>query len=100
MRDNILRIQGYKVVSTLSLKEAEAIFASSKFDLVLVDVEGDGWLPLAEKFCADIKEMDSEQKIAFICNYRVSKDSDCPDEIIHSDFNPEGMLQGVREMLS
>jgi CheY-like chemotaxis protein len=100
LRDSILQLHGYEVVSTGSLKEAEAIFIQTKFDLVLVDVEGDGWLPLAEKFCADIKGENPDQKIAFICNYRVSKDSSCPDEIIHSDFSPEAMVQGVKEMLS
>ena len=99
LRDSILRLQGYEVVSTLSLTEAETLYAGSKFDLVLVDVEGDGRVPYAEKLCEDIKEKDPEQKIAFVCNYRVSKESDCPDEIIRSDFNPEAMVKGVKELL-
>jgi DNA-binding NarL/FixJ family response regulator len=100
LRDNILQLKGYEVVSTLSVKEAVEIFGRSKFDLVLVDVEGDGWIPLAEKLCEDVREKDPQQKIAFVCNYRVSKDSSCPDEIIHSDFDPEAMVQGVREALA
>lgn len=99
LRDRILTLQGYSVVSTLSIAEAEEIFAKSRFDLVLVDVEGDGRIAAAEKFCADTKHQDPEQKIAFICNYRVGKESDCPDEIIHSEFNPEAMVQGVKEIL-
>jgi DNA-binding NtrC family response regulator len=100
LRDSILRLHGYDVVSTLSLADAEDLFAKSKFDLVLVDVEGDGRIPIAEKLCEDIKKKDPEQKVAFVCNYRVAKESDCPDEIIRSDFNPEAMVKGVREMLS
>jgi DNA-binding NtrC family response regulator len=99
LRDRILTLQGYRVVSTFSITEAEELFAKSRFDLVIVDVEGDGRIPQAEKFCEDIKQQDPEQKIAFICNYRVSRVSDCPDEIIRSDFNPEAMVQGVREIL-
>jgi len=99
LRDRILTLQGYRVESTLSISEAEELFAKSRFDLVLVDVEGDGRVPQAEKLCEDIKRQDPEQKIAFICNYRVSKLSDCPDEIIRSDFNPEAMVQGVKEIL-
>jgi CheY-like chemotaxis protein len=99
LRDSILRLQGYDVVSTLSPIEAEVLFTKSKFDLVLVDVEGDDRIPQAEKFCEDIKKKDPEQKIAFVCNYRVAKESDCPDEIIHSDFNPEEMVKGVKEIL-
>jgi DNA-binding NarL/FixJ family response regulator len=100
LRDNILQLKGYEVVSSLSVKEAVKIFEQSKFDLVLVDVEGDGWIPLAEKLCEDVREKDPHQKIAFICNYRVSKESSCPDEIIHSDFDPEAMVQGVQEALA
>jgi DNA-binding NtrC family response regulator len=99
LRDNILRLKGYEVVSTLSTIEAKDLFVQDAFDLVLVDVEGDGWIPLAEKLCEELKHKAPEQKIAFICNYRVSKDSSCPDEIIHSDFNPEAMVQGVRDII-
>jgi DNA-binding NtrC family response regulator len=99
LRDRILTLQGYSVVSTLSITEAEEIFAKSRFDLVLVDVEGDGRVSAAEKLCEDVKKKDREQKIAFICNYRVGKESDCPDEIIHSDFNPDVMVQSVKEIL-
>jgi DNA-binding NtrC family response regulator len=99
LRDKILKLQGYSVISTISISEAEDIYARSRFDLILVDVEGDGRIPAAEKLCEDIKHKDPDQKIAFICNYRVSKESDCPDEIIRSEFNPEAMVQGVKEIL-
>jgi DNA-binding NtrC family response regulator len=99
LRDRILTLQGYNVVSTLSILEAEDSFAKSRFDLVLIDVEGDGRIPAAERLCEDIKKQDPEQKVAFICKYRVGRESDCPDEIIHSEFNPEAMVQGVKEIL-
>lgn len=99
LRDSILRLQGYEVVSTLSLIEAESLYTGAKFDLVLIDVEGDGRIPQAEKLCEDIKKIDPDQKIAFVCNYRVSKESDCPDEIIRSEFNPQAMVDGVKELL-
>lgn len=99
LRDSILRMQGYEVVSTLSIIEGEDMCAGKTFDLILVDVEGDGRVPQAEKLCEEVKHRHPEQKIAFVCNYRVSKESSCPDEIIHSDFNPEAMVQGVKELL-
>ncbi len=99
LRDRILNLHGYGVVSTLSVAEAEDLYAKSRFDLVLVDVEGDGRIPQAEKLCEDIRQKDPEQKIAFICNYRVSKISDCPDEIIRSEFNPDAMIEGVKDLL-
>jgi len=99
LRDRILILHGYSVVSTLSVTEAEDLYAKSRFDLVLVDVEGDRRIPQAEKLCEDIRLKDPEQKVAFICNYRVSKISDCPDEIIRSEFNPDAMIQGVKDLL-
>ena len=99
LRDRILTLHGYSVISTLSVTEAEDLYAKSRFDLVLVDVEGDGRIPQAEKLCEDIRHKDPEQKIAFICNYRVSKISDCPDEIIRSEFNPDAMIEGVKDLL-
>jgi CheY-like chemotaxis protein len=99
LRDEILRLQGYRVTSTLSIPDAEALFAQGAFDLVLVDVEGDGRIPAAEKLCEDIRKIKHDQKIAFVCNYRVSKYSDCPDEIIHSEFNPQALVEGVKDAL-
>jgi len=99
LRDRILTLHGYSVVSTLSVTEAEDLYSKSRFDLVLVDVEGDGRIPQAEKLCEDIRHKDPEQKIAFVCNYRVSKISDCPDEIIRSEFNPDAMIDGVKDLL-
>jgi len=100
LRDRILKLEGYDVVSTLTINEAEELFAKSRFDLVVVDVDGDGRIPQAEKLCDDIKRKDPEQKIAFVCNYRISKESSCPDEIIHSEFNPLALIQGVKELLA
>jgi DNA-binding NtrC family response regulator len=100
LRDEILRLQGYHVTSTLSIEEAEALYKQSSFDLVIVDVEGDGRIPLAEKLCDDIRKMNPDQKIAFICNYRVSKTSDCPNEIIHSEFNPKALVEGIKDALA
>jgi len=99
LRDRIFSVHGYHVTSTLSISEAEELFAKSNFDLVLIDVDGDGRIPQAEKFCQEIKHLKPDQKIAFICNYRVSRYSTCPDEIIHSEFNPEALIEGVKEAL-
>lgn len=99
LRDRILKLEGFDVVSTLTIAEAEAVFAKSRFDLVMVDVDGDGRIHQAEKLCADIKSKDPQQKIAFVCNYRISQESSCPDEIIHSEFNPQALIQGVKELL-
>lgn len=99
LRDRILSLHGYQVISTLSMSEAKDVFAGSRFDLVLIDVEGDNRIPEAEQFCEDIRHKQPDQKIAFVCNYRVSKYSDCPTEIIHSEFNPDALVAGVKEVL-
>jgi DNA-binding response OmpR family regulator len=99
LRDRILSLHGYQVISTLSMSEAKDFFIGSRFDLVLIDVEGDNRIPEAEKLCEEIRHKQPDQKIAFVCNYRVSHDSDCPTEIIHSEFNPAALVEGVREVL-
>ncbi len=100
LRDRILRLHGFEVFSTLSLEEAPLMFQRQPFDLVLVDVEGQGRVPQAERLCEEIRELRPEQKVAFVCNYQVSIDSDCPDEIIEAEFNPEAFVAGVLKMLA
>ena len=99
LRDRILRLQGFEVISTPSLEDALELFQARPFDLVLVDVEGQGRVPLAERLCEEIRELQPEQKVGFICNYLVSIKSDCPDEIIEAEFNPAGFVEGVVRML-
>jgi CheY-like chemotaxis protein len=99
LRDRILRLHGFEVYSTLSLEEAPELFQRQPFDLVLVDVEGQGRVPQAERLCAEIRELHPRQAIAFVCNYLVSIDSDCPDDIIEVEFNPEAFVEGVKRML-
>ncbi len=99
LRDRILRLHGFEVVSTLSLKETPVIFQRQPFDLVLVDVEGQGRVPQAEQLCAEIRELHPGQKVAFVCNYQVSIESNCPDDIIEAEFNPEAFVEGVMKVL-
>ncbi len=99
LRDRILRLHGFEVYSTLSLEEAPELFQRLPFDLVLVDVEGQGRVPQAERLCAEIRELHPGQKVAFVCNYLVSIESDCPDDIIEAEFNPEAFVEGVKRML-
>jgi len=99
LRDDILKLQGYDVVSTTSLAEGPGLFAERPFDLVLVDVEGQGRVPDAEALCAEIRTLHPGQKVAFVCNYLVSIESDCPDDIIQAQFNPQAFIEGVARML-
>jgi hypothetical protein len=72
---------------------------SREYSLVLIDVEGDGRVPAAEKLCEQVKTHRPGQKVAFVCNHRVAIESDCPDEIIRSEFNPKALIDGVKAML-
>lgn len=100
LRDRILRLEGYHVFSTFSLTEAGRLAVESSFNLVLIDVEGEDNVPAAEKLCSDIKEAVPDQKIAYICNHHVSILTECPDEVIHAEFNPRIMVEGVRHILN
>jgi DNA-binding response OmpR family regulator len=99
LRDQILRLQGYEVVSTLSLDEALTLFRGREYSLVLIDVEGEGRIPHAEELCVAIKHDVPGQKVAFVCNHRVAIHSSCPNDVIRSEFNPLALVQGVKDVL-
>jgi len=99
LRDQIFRLHGYEVDSTVSLEEGLKLALAREYSLVIIDVEGDGRIPAAEAVCSKIKTHHPDQEIAFICNYRVSVLTDCPDDIIRSEFNPQAMIDGVKAIL-
>ena len=97
LRDQILRISGFHVDSTLSHTEGLSLFWARHYDLVLIDVEGETGIPNAEHMCSEIKTAQPGQLIAFVCNWRVAIQTDCPDEIIRSEFDPQAFADGVRD---
>jgi DNA-binding response OmpR family regulator len=100
LRDDILRIHGFEVESTLWLSQALEMVQKKKFDLVLIDVEGPNRIAEAELLCDSIRKAIPDQLIAYVCNHRISSDSDCPDEIIRAEFNPEFLVQSVRQLIA
>jgi DNA-binding response OmpR family regulator len=100
LRDQILRISGYRVVSTLSVSEALAMFDSRPYDLILIDVEGEHGIPEAEHLCSVVKTARSDQLVAFVCNWRVAILTDCPDEIVRTEFDPSAFVAGVKKALT
>lgn len=102
LRDQILRVSGYQVDSTLSTEDALTKFAGGKnsYALVLVDVEGERGIPEAEHLCSEIKTADPAQPVAFVCNWRVAIMTDCPDEIVRTEFDPAAFVKGVRDILA
>ena len=99
LRDQILRISGFDVDSTLRTKDALQMFAAKPYDLVLIDVEGEEGIHAAETLCSEIKTAQQEQLVAFVCNWRVAILTDCPDEIVRTEFNPAAFVDGVRNLL-
>jgi DNA-binding response OmpR family regulator len=100
LRDQILRISGYRVDSTLSGAEGLVLFQSRSYDLILVDVEGEHGISEAEHLCSLIKTARSEQLVAFVCNWRVAILTDCPDEIVRTEFDPAAFVAGVKKILA
>lgn len=96
LRDQILRISGFDVESTLSTTEGLKMFWAKQYDLVLIDVEGVSGIPDAEHFCSEIKTAQPGQTVAFVCNWRVAIETDCPDEILRTEFDPAAFVDGVR----
>jgi DNA-binding response OmpR family regulator len=99
LRDEILRQSGYDVDSTVHISEAMTLFRQRTYRLVLIDVEGENRVALAESLCDSIRSENPDQKVAFLCNDRVAITSDCPDEVIRAEFNPKAMIQGVKAIL-
>jgi DNA-binding NtrC family response regulator len=99
LRDEILRMHGFEVESSVYSRQAIREVASRDYDLVLIDVEADVRVQSAQELCDEIKKVQPHQHVAFVCNYRVAIDSDCPDEIIRAEFNPEALVRGVKHFL-
>jgi DNA-binding NtrC family response regulator len=99
LRDEILRMHGFEVESSVHSSETVDAVAHRDYDLVLIDVEADAKVQSAQELCDEIKKAQPEQHVAIVCNYRVSIESDCPDEIIRAEFNPEALVRGVKNAL-
>ncbi len=99
LRDEILRMHGFEVDSTVYSNRAVDEVANKDYDLVLIDVEADVRVQSAQELCDAIKKVQPNQHIAFVCNHRVAIESDCPDEIIRAEFNPEALVNGVKVAL-
>ena len=98
LRDEVLRVNGFHVESTLESKAARSKLQQKTYDLVMIDLENEHRIPEAEEFCAEVKTANPKQLVAFVCNYRVALQTDCPDEIIRSEFNPEAFVKGVQSL--
>ena len=57
-------------------------------------MEGDNGVKEAEKLCSEIKTAQPEQLVAFVCNWRVANLTDCPDEIVRTEFDPAAFADG------
>jgi len=99
LRDHILRLSGFDVDSTLTHEEGLQMFWGRHYDLVLIDVEGAEGVHAAETMCSEIKTSQPEQLVAFVCNWRVALLTDCPDEIVRTEFDPKAFVSGVSSMI-
>jgi len=99
LRDKILRLSGYAVDSTLSSADALSLYSERTYDLVLIDVEGQDGIAEAEHLCSAIKTARHEQLVAFVCNWRVAILTDCPDDIVRTEFDPPAFVKGVRDLI-
>jgi DNA-binding response OmpR family regulator len=95
LRDRVLEMQGFEVHSALSYEDGLSRFWAREYDLVLIDVEGAQGVANAEKLCSEIKSAQPEQLVAFVCNWRVASLTDCPDEIVRTEFDPSAFADGV-----
>lgn len=95
LRDQVLRLQGFEVDSSATHEEGLSMFWGRQYDLVLIDVEGEHGIAQAEHICSEIKTAQPEQLVAFVCNWRVANMTDCPDEVVRTEFDPGAFADGV-----
>lgn len=95
LRDRVLTTQGFEVDSAVTYEDGLSKFWARQYDLVLIDVEGTNGVAEAEKLCSEIKTAQHEQLVAFVCNWRVANLTDCPDEIVRTEFDPAAFADGV-----
>ena len=95
LRDRVLMTQGFEVESAITYEQGMSMFWARQYDLVLIDVEGANGVAEAEKLCSEIKTAQPEQLVAFVCNWRVANLTDCPDEIVRTEFDPSAFADGV-----
>ena len=100
LRDEVLRVNGFQVESTAEAGAALKRLAQKDFDLIMIDLESEQRIPEAEALCADVKTANPNQLVAFVCNYRVALQTDCPDEILRTEFDPAAFAQGVRDIVT
>ena len=99
LRDQVLRISGYHIDSTLNHAECLGLLRTRPYDLILIDVEGESNIHAAESLCAAVRTATQHQLVAFICNWRVATLTDCPDEILRTEFDPRAFVEGIRAVV-
>ena len=100
LRDLILRASGYDVESTSSYDTAVQLFTQRIADLVLIDITDQDDVHEAEQFCAEFKTIHHHQLVAFVCNWRVAIHTNCPDEILRTEFDPASFVSGVKAVFA
>jgi len=100
VRDQILRVAGYQVESSETHEDALHKVDRQKFDLILVDIDSQHHVHAAEELCQHVKTAQPQQRVAFVCNWRVAILNDCPDDIVRSEFDPVAFLTGVAGALA
>ena len=100
VRDKILRVAGYDVETCETHNDAISKVGERRYDLVLIDIDGQHHVADAEQLCSAVKKADPTQRVAFVCNWRVAILNECPDSIVRSEFDPTAFLAGVAEALN
>ena len=100
VRDQILRVAGHNVDSSETHEDALDKARENKYDLVLIDIDSQHHVQAAEQLCTELKKADPNQRVAFVCNWRVAILNDCPNDIVRSEFDPVAFVTGVAAALS
>ena len=100
LRNDILRIQGFEVESTLSLSQALEMVQKKKYDLVLIDVEGENRVAGAELLCDEMGKDNTGStrrlrlQLSHLFEIATARTN------YWDDSNPELLVRSVREIIA
>ena len=99
LRDQILRNSGFEVDSCLSFTGRPFAVLGSPVRPRPDRRRGRNAIHDAEHPAPRSRPLNPSRLIAFVCNWRVALQTDCPDEILRTEFNPQAFVDGVKDMI-
>lgn len=95
----LLQFRGYETATAGSYTEAREMLASTRYHLVIVQVEFEREAAL--EFCNEIKQAHPSMKVALLAHHILYfPPNSCPDDVIVRQDGPGQFLQQVEQLVA